>query len=414
VSAVEGEGETAAVVVERPKKVGTGRITKFSDAGSERKTASDFRGKPAARGVGARAAKPAFGARGAKPAYGAKPAGKFGAKSAGKYGAKPAAKYAPRLDGKSDSERRPFKKDAKPSFTKPWDESKKPRAAAAADGFTKYRKPEPEDRAPLGPREQAGLPMDKRSPPKSTRSFDRGSARPTKPGGFAKRPYAKSGEGDERPTFKPRSYERPGGDRDEKPRSFAAKRPFTPRASEVGGGKPFAKRPYALRAGEDAGEKKPFAKRPFTPRASEGGERAARPSAARSSEGSFPKRAYKPRDAEGGSRSFTKRPFTPRTEDTGERTLPKRPYKPRAADADQRPFTKAPWTPPSDDGAAPKRAYKPRGEGGFRGKGAGPRKTFGGKPAGKFGGKPGGKTFGGGGFKRSGPAGGAKKPSAEE
>jgi hypothetical protein len=406
---VAAEGEDVPAVVEKPKKVGTGRISKFSES-PERKPAGEFRGKPAVRGVGARAARPAFGA---------KPAGKFGAKPASKYGA--------RLDGKSDSERRPFKKDgAKPTFSKPWDEDKKPRAAAAKDGFTKFRKPEPEDRAPLGPREQAGLPVEKRSAPKSTRSFDRAP----KPGGFAKRLYAPRGEGEERPTFKPRSYERPGGDF--KPKSFgakaggfAAKRPYAPRTSDEGGEKsftkrpytprtteggerPYAKKPYAPRASAGGGESS-FAKRPYTPRTTEGGERPypkkpytprtsgdgarpATPYAARTTDGSFPKRAYTPRSAAGGGKSFAKRPYTPRVpvEDTGERTLPKRPYKPRAADADQRPFTKAPWTPSESETTKPKRAFKPRGEGSFARSGAGPRKSFGAKPAGKFGGKPGG------------------------
>jgi hypothetical protein len=411
---VAAEGEDVPAVVERPKKVGTGRISKFSES-PERKPAGEFRGKPAVRGVGARTARPAFGA-----------------KPAGKFGAKPAAKYGARLDGKSDSERRPFKKDgAKPSFSKPWDEDKKPRAAAAKDGFTKFRKSEPEDRAPLGPREQAGLPVEKRSAPKSTRSFDRAP----KPGGFAKRPYtprdASRGEGEERPTFKPRSYERPGGDF--KPKSFgakaggfAAKRPYTPRTSDEGGEKsftkrpytprttdggerPYAKKPYAPRASAGGGEsnfakrpytprttdggERPYPKKPYTPRSSGDGERPATPYAARTTEGSFPKRAYTPRSAAGGGKSFAKRPYTPRVpvEDTGERTLPKRPYKPRAADADQRPFTKAPWTPSETEATSkPKRAFKPRGEGSFARSGSGPRKSFGAKPAGKFGGKPGG------------------------
>jgi 23S rRNA pseudouridine2605 synthase len=416
--------------IERPKKVGTGRISKFSES-PERKPAGEFRGKPSGRGVGARAARPAFGA---------KPAGKFGAKPGGKFGSKPAAKYGARLDGKSDPERRPFKKDGgtKPSFSKPWDEDKKPRPvrAVAPDGFTKFRKPGPEDRAPLGPREQAGLPVEMRSAPRSTRSFDRAAP---KPGGFAKRPYTPRGEGEERPTFRPRSYERPGSarpDGDSKPRSFAAKaggfaakRPYTPRTSEGDGEKSFTKRPYTPRAtegGERPYQKKPyaprasagggessFAKRPYTPRATEGGERpfkkpyaprtnddgarpkpsyaAKTPYAARTSEGSFPKRAYTPRSAEGAVKSFAKRPYTPRVvEENGERSLPKRPYKPRAADADQRQFTKAPWTPPAEEtGGKPKRAFKPRTEGSFLRGGAGPRKSFGSKPAVKFGGAPG-------------------------
>ena len=385
---VEGE---EVVAVERPKKIGTGRIKSFT---SEAKTASEFRGKPAAKSFAA--------GRGRASAGPVKPSARFGA----------------RLDGKTDPERRPFKKAGaaggarapraagasfeKKSFSKPWNEDRKPRAEAKADGFTKFRKPAPEDREPLKPREQAGLPVEKRTAPKS--SFDYG-----KPA--AKRPYApRTAEGAERATFKPRSYERPSGERGAKPGGFGAKRPYAPRTSE-GGEKPFAKRPYTPRTAEGGEGSAGFAKRPYTPRTGEGGERstykprsfaasgdgekpafgAKRPYTPRTPEGGdkpFAKRPYTPRASEGGgARSFAKRPYTPRSSDSGpvvessvERTLPKRPYKPRAADAHTRPFTKAPWVPKAD-GDGEKRTFKARA-------GAGPRKGFGGKP--KFGGKPGG------------------------
>ena len=422
---VEG-GEVVAA--ERPKKVGTGRIKSFSGEG---KTAGEFRGKPAARS--------------------------FSAKRAGGP-VKPSARFGARLDGKTDSERRPFKKDGaarpagKSNFSKPWNEDRKARPAAKPDGFTKFRRPAPEDREPLGPREQAGLPPEQRSAPRS--SFDRAS----KPAGFAKRPYTpRTAEGGERGSFKPRSYERAGGDRGSKPGGLGAKRPYTPRTAE-GGERTFAKRPYTPRTaegGEGTFTKRPYtprtseggdrgsfkprsfegrdrgakpggfgAKRPYTPRTSEGGERtfAKRPYTPRTSEGgerSFAKRPYTPRTSEGGERSFAKRPYTPRTsaggaaESSVERTLPKRPYKPRAADADKRAFTKAPWVPKTESDGA-KRPYKARAAGSFSRAGAGPRKSFGGKPGAKFGGKPGG--FG---AKRSGAAGGAKpttrkKPETQE
>jgi 23S rRNA pseudouridine2605 synthase len=400
-AAVEGaetaaEGEEPGAVVERPRKIGTGRIKSFA---SEGKIASEFRGKPAGKSF-------------------AKPAGKsFGAKRPGAGPVKPSARFGARLDGKTDPERRPFKKDgaAKKTFTKPWDEDKQPRTAAPVDGFTKFRKPAPEDRAPLGAREQAGLPVERRTPPKekATRSFE-------------KRPHARrTEEGGERATFKPRSYEsrdrvaKPGGFGAKRPyvkrdseggaKPFAAKRPYTPRTAG-GGAKPFAKRPYTPRGegGEGSfakrpytprtaeGGAKPFAKRPYTPRTEEGGERAslkprdfaAKGFAGKEGGSTFPKRPYKPR--EGGTRPFVKKAYTPRVEASGgaestvERSLPKRPYKPRAADAHTRPFTKEPWVPKSEgDGAK--------------------RKSFGGKSSGKprFGGKPGGFA------KRGGP-GGAK------
>jgi 23S rRNA pseudouridine2605 synthase len=392
-AAVEGESEEP-VVVERPKKVGTGRISKFGE-GAATKSAGEFRGKPAGR-----PAARSFIAGAAR-----KPAAKFG------------AKFGPRADGKSDPERRPFKKSegaAKPSFSKPWDEAKKPRAAAKADGFTKFRRPEPEDRPALGAREQAGLPVEKRSAPRSaTKSFDRGS----KPSGFAKRPYAPRGEASEGTGFTPRSYEKPRtfGAKAAGAKPFGAKKPYAPRG-EGAEGKPFVKRPYTTRSegsattpyakrpytqrteGEGA---KPFAKRPYTPRTEEGGAKpyAKRPYTPRAEgEGStFKARSFAGKS--GGAKPYAKRPYTSRavSEDSGsasssvERSLPKRPYKPRAADADQRKFTKEPWSPPAEE-AAPKRAFKPRSGGGF----GGARKSFGAKP----------------GFKRSGPP--RKRPGAGE
>jgi 23S rRNA pseudouridine2605 synthase len=425
---VDAAAEDVAAIP-RPKKIGTGRISSFT---SERKTASDFRGKPA------RAFKSAA-----------------------------ASKYGPRLDGKSEPARRPFKKDGaaptkrtftKPSFSKPWNEDKRsaPRKAAAPDAFTKFRRPAPEDREPLAPREQAGLPVEKRTYTKAKPSFDRPAKpafdRAAKSAGFAKRPFTprsveggakpfaakrpytprtsddsarpftkrpytpRTTEDGERTTFKPRSYEGAGKTFTKRPyaprtnegggaeKSFAkplaAKRPYTPRAAEDGA-KPFAKRPYAAKTpyaskSAEAGER-PYAKRPYTPRTST-------PDA---TTGSFPKRAYKPRTEGASPGSFPKRAYTPRpaADDSTDRRLPKRPYKPRAADADARPFNKTPWTPPADDRAAkPKRTFKPRGEGSFARAGAGPSKPFGSKPGGKF-----SRPFGKSGTKA--PA--RKKPGAD-
>jgi 23S rRNA pseudouridine2605 synthase len=450
----------AATAVAGPKKVGTGRIGKFE---GERKPGSEFRGKPVR----------SFGAGGGRSGAG-----------------RPAARFGPRADGKSDRERRPFKKDgagaerssnagpkaARPSFAKgsdamkgsdsakrsnfakPWNEDRKAgspqvRAAAVPDSFTKFRKPAVADREPLGPREQAGLPPERRSgpPPRAEHgTFDRAS----KPGGFAKRPYApRAGAGGERPVakrayaprasegsggagFKPRSYERkaegagehaggrgkPGdrgakpGQRGGKPGGFGAKRPYPPRSDE-GGERSYAKRPYAPRTAE--GGERGFAKPKFDRDSKPGGFGAKRP--------------YTPRAGASGESSFAKGASTSGAADGGERTLPKRPYKPRAADADKRPFTKAPWAPKEDgEGAAGKRPYKPRAAGGFGG-GGGARKSFGGKPAGKFGGgagakfggrpgakfagaarpagKFGGKAGGFGGAKRAASPGGARPPA---
>ena len=257
---VEGEGGDGITMVaaaeERPKKVGTGRIGKFE---GERKPGSEFRGKPT-RAFGAGAGRAGAGRSGASAARGGASAGR------------PAARFGARADGQSDRERRPFKKDgraagpravrpgfakhtdlarpsdfgkpsgsAKPSnFAKPWDEDRKARpseatAAAAPDSFTKFRKPAAEHREPLGPREQAGLPPERRSgpPPRAEHgTFDRAS----KPGGFARRPYApRAAAGGARPV---------------------AKRAYAPRASEGGAGVGFKPRSYEQKA-ERRAERKP-------------------------------------------------------------------------------------------------------------------------------------------------------------
>jgi hypothetical protein len=303
-----------AVAVIAPKKIGTGRIQSYSGDGA---TSGELRGKPAR----------SF-ASGTRP---------------GRAGAKTPARFPSRSDGKTDRERRPFRKtvsSAKPSFTKPWSEGKKPSPArpttsARPDSFTKFRRSAPEDREPLGPREQAGLPPERRSYPKA--GFDRGS----KPGGFPKRPFVpRAGKTAERSSFKPAS-----SDRGERPREFGAKRTYSPRENR----------------GEERG--------PFKPSRPANG---ARP-------GTF--------KAKGS--------FTPRTAEQGERTLPKKPYKPRAADADKRLFTKAPWVPKAQEfsGRSTTQPFRPRKTtAGYESSGTSPRKNYAAKSGGKFGAKPGAKS----------------------
>jgi hypothetical protein len=377
---VEGVDAEAEPVFEKPKKVGTGRISSFA---GERKPADEFRGKPV------------------RSLTGGKPASKFAARPASKFGTKPVGKFAG--EGKPERERRPFSKDGaapvKRTFTKPWDEEKKPRtsAPAAKDGFSKFRKPAPEDREPLGAREQAGLPEEKRTYKAKTPYAAKestgyagkektGFAGKSKPSFGAKPAFgAKTG-------FSKPGFAKPGG---------FAKRPYTPRTSEAGEGEApkrpyvrktegaagFAKKPYAPRRAAEDGAAPSFPKSPYSARKTEGSTGFAKKPYVRktgdAAEGSFPKRTYTKRaEGAGSGASWPKRSYTPRAaaaeEATGERRLPKRPYKPRAADADSRPFTKAPWTPSEDASAKPKRAFKPRGEGGAS------RGRFGGKPGGKF------------------------------
>jgi hypothetical protein len=402
---VAGEGEALPQPVLKPKKIGTGRIASFK---SETSAAGEFRGKPAEE-FRRKVSRPASANKGA--------AGKRTFAGGAKPTSRPSSKYAPRLDGKSEPTRRPFSKSVKPAFDKPWNEDK-PRAKAPAvkDAFTKFHKPDAEDRAPLGPREQAGLPPERRTPTrKATESFERKpyaaksfGAKPyaaksfgdkpafggkpkfgaksagkpsfgSKPAFGAKRPYTprttEDGEAP-RPTFKPRAYEA----KDRKPyaaKSFGDKPAFgsKPKFGAKPGGKPSfgakpafgAKRPYTPRTTED-GAAKPYERKPYA--AKSFGDKpafAAKRPYVRKSEGgesTFPKRDAKPgfvkRDA-APKRAYKSRakddtPFVP---GVVERTLPKRPYKPRAADADKRPFNKDPWVPPTDSGTGkPKRSFK--------------------------------------------------------
>ncbi len=399
---VEAVDAAAEPVFEKPKKVGTGRISSFA---GEKKPATELRGKPV------------------RSLTGGKPAGKFGARPASKF-AKPAGKFAGKFggEGKPERERRPFRKDGagvgagpvKRTFTKPWDEEKKPRAVAAKDGFSKFRKPAPEDREPLGAREQAGLPVEKRTykakTPYATKEST-GYAGKAK-SSFGAKPAFGAKSGFSKPGFSKPGYAKTGGftkpnfDRGEKAGGFAkpggfVKKPYAPRVSAAGEGEApkrpyvrktegaggFAKKPY-VRKSEEGGAPS-FPKSPYSARKTEGGSSdfVKKPYVRKSegaTEGSFPKRTYTKRGEGSAARSgssWPKRTFAlGSTEETaGERRLPKRPYKPRAADADARPFTKAPWTPSEDASAKPKRAFKPRAEGSFS-RGAGARKSFGSKP----------------------------------
>ena len=225
---------------------------------------------------------------------------------------KPSARFGARLDGKTDKDRRPFAKAGaggakKPTFTKPWEEDRKPRdECGCACGWVHEvsggrrlrivrrwlrgsrlgcrwsggrRHGRRRSRLRSGIRTRRGrkrVASALRSKPRSYESKER-------TGGFCgEAAYVKrDGEGGAKPF---------------------AKRPYTPRGEGAEGS--FAKRPYVKRDAE--GGAKPFAKRPYTPRG-EGGA------------GSFAKKPYAKRDAEGGAKPFAKRPYTPRTEEGGGR-----------------------------------------------------------------------------------------------
>ncbi len=258
-----------------------GRIKKFSSS-SERRSIGDFKGKPART----------FGL---KPAGGTRPTPRFGAKPA--FGARP------------DGERRPFNRDSKPSFTKPWTEDRKPRAEGEEGASAKR---------PYTPRAANAGSSFARKPYTPRDNAAGGSS-------FAKRPYTPRTEGG-----------------DEAPR-----RPYTPRGASAGS--TFAKKPWTPRdSGATTGS---YPKRPYTPRDNAAGaDRPARPPFGA-------KRTFGDKPAFGAKRSFgdkspyaAKRPFTPR-EDSADRPAPDSFTRFRKFDAPKRPFT------PREGGRPDKPAY---------------------------------------------------------
>jgi hypothetical protein len=336
--------------------------------------------------------------------------------------------------GSGDRERRPFQRDraegARPKFTRPWDEERKPRPR----------------------REEGERPASERIYRKddtrgaSVKREFRGGARKTSSdrGPREERPFRPRGEGaSEGFASRPAKPFRPRGE-GEGSASRPAK-PFRPRAEGERGG--YASRPAKTfrprREGEGSESR---AAKPFRPRAEgERGGYASRPAKTfrPRTEGERPARTYRKEDARGagakrefrgGPRKTSSdrgpredRPFRPRREGQGEgfASRPAKPFRPRREEGDggtaeKRPFRRA----EGGDRPRPAGDRKPGGNPGFGGKpsfgakkkfGGGARKFsgggkaggksgFGGKP--KFGSKPGSSKAG----KKSGPRTGAPKP----
>jgi hypothetical protein len=386
---------------EPAKKVGTGRIARFT--GTDSKPRADFKGKPA---------------------FGAAPR----ERSAGPRGVRPGPRPSRPAGAQPETERRPFNRtaDTKPTFTKPWEEDKRPRreAAAGASEGEAPRERKPYERKSLGDKPSYG--------PKKTYGDKPSFAGDRKP--YGERTYGGSDSKPRRTFDKPAFGDRkPYGDRPSKPfgerKSFGDRKPSGDRPAYGDSG---PRKPYGDRPSKPFGERKAYGDRPSRPRpegGSEGfkprerksfgskpsfGDRPARPRREGSSEGFAPRErsSYPPR--EGAARSFERKPFTPRTSSGGDdrprRTFDKpRSFAPRPGgssgfskpDGDRKPFRKR------EDGDAPRSYSRPASDrparpGGFGSKPAfgskpsyGSKPSFGakprfsgGKPAGKFGGKP--------------------------
>jgi len=343
----------AAATVAASALEGEGRIKKFSSS-AERRSIGDFKGKPART----------FGS---KPAGGTRPTPPFGSKP--------------------DSERRPFKRDAaKPTFTKPWEEDRKPRAEgeeaapakrpytprAANAGSTFARKPyaprEGGSKRPYTPREGATTGSQPARP--YTPREGASTGRPARPAFGAKRTFG------DKPAF---GAKRTFGEKT----PYAAKRPFTPREEGSSEGAP---------AGFSKFRKFDAPKRPFTPRVggrpdkpayggSNSKPRAPRPDRAESGEGftkpTWPAKTGRSDGRPGGPGS---KPRAPR-KDFGDRpSFSDRPARPSFGDRPSRPSFGG------DRPARPAFGDRPARPS------FGAKRTFSDKPS--FGDKPARKSFG--------------------
>ncbi|HEY8996329.1 MAG TPA: hypothetical protein VIM60_00440 [Edaphobacter sp.] len=166
--------------------------------------------------------------------------------------------FKPRGEGRSDRERRPFRRDERPSFTKPWDEERRER--------TPFRKPENAD-APKRPYRSNDSAEAGERPRRPFR--DRESSGPRRPsGGFkdssSRRPF---GDSSERKPFTRKPFAKPfarkdDDGRDDKPR-FKDRPSY--RGSERSSGDD-SQRPARRTSGKPFGERKSFAPKFDRPR----------------------------------------------------------------------------------------------------------------------------------------------------
>ncbi len=249
---------------------------------------SKFAAKPGSKiGTGLRS-KPAFGA---KPGFGKKPA--FGARA-----------------GAGDRERRPFKKDDKPRFDKPWTE--KPARPAATEGFVP-REGASESVAPrreYAPRKTFSKPgtfTRKREGVGGKPSFERSEGPPPRrDAGSDSRPPRRDFGGDARPPRREFSSDsrpprRDAGERPERPAGTGFKRTgasagsYPPRPKPAFGADRGGERKPSFGRKSAFGDKPAFGAKPPYKRAAEG-------------DGAAPRKTFRKFDAPRDKKPFTARP----------------------------------------------------------------------------------------------------------
>ncbi len=267
-------------------------------------------------------------------------------------------------DRPTTRERRPFTRESnnpnradRPSFTKPWEEEKADRLAAAQSPSNL------QDSTGATTRPKTSHPYDRKPAYDRKPSFDRAGKRPSfgsKPGLGDRPSFGKSSFSGDRPAFKSDrpSFRRSEGSSDSRP----PRREFTPRPYNAGDSSTDRPRKTFSQPGTFGRKREGFA---------------GKPSFSRDSDSRPPRREFTPRpngerssDSERPRRSFTGRPFADRP-DKPSFSSPRKPggsYTPRPQGGPRKYEGDRPY------GAAPRKTYTPR-EGG-----AGPSR-FGGKPS---------------------------------
>jgi 23S rRNA pseudouridine2605 synthase len=380
---------------EPAKKVGTGRIARFT--GGADKPRSDFKGKPASGASPRERSNP----RGGRPSS---------SRSGGPRPSRP-------IGSPEEISRRPFQRaDSKPTFTKPWEEDKRPRLESAEGEAPRERKPKGEkpayspkefgerksfdkkpkpnfvgDRKPYGERTYGGSNSVPRKTFGDKPAFGERKSFGDKPASGERKPYERKSFGDKPASGERKPYERKSfGD---KP-AFGAKKTYGDKPS-FGAKKSYGDRPARPRPDGGSEGFKPRERSAYPPR--DGG----RPNfGGRASWGAGPSRpapeggfnradAFKSDDMP-PARSYERKPYAPRAGGDARpprKTFGDKPaYGPKKTYGDRRSFSSDRPARPRPDGDS-----RPPRPGGFAKKPFGSKPSFGSKPA--FGSKP---RFGGG------------------
>ena len=368
--ALEEGTEPAA---EPAKKVGTGRIARFA-AGAD-KPRSDFKGKPA---FGAATRERSTGPRGPRSSS---------PRSGGPRPSRP-------IGSPEEISRRPFQRpDAKPTFTKPWEEDKRPGPDSSEGEAPRPRKSFGGDKPAYSPKEFGERKSLDRKPkpsfagdrkPYGERTYGGSNSAPRKtpsdkPAFGERKPYERKSFGDKPASGERKPYERKTfGD---KP-AYAAKKPYGDKPA-YGAKKTYGDRPSRPRPEGGSEGFKPRERSAYPPRDGGRPNFGGRPSwgagpSRPAPEGGFNRADAFKSDDMPPARSYERKSFSPRA--GGDARPSRKTFGDKPAYGAKKTYGDRPARPRPDGDSRPPRP------GGFAKKPFGSKPSFGSKPA--FGAKP--------------------------